>query len=105
MSDYMKCLFIKTIVLLKPTEYARTSIIYTVSTYDEYPETNIFKLKYKGVLVDLYWMEDNQVDYVKLMLVLDKYTDDATKNNNSLANSKIRVLVELTPKNIRQTLQ
>ncbi|NOY72591.1 MAG: hypothetical protein GXP14_09485 [Gammaproteobacteria bacterium] len=77
----------------------------TVSTYDEYPETNIFKLKYKGVLVDLYWMEDNKVDYVKLMLVLNKYTDDATKNNNSLTNNQIKVLVELTPKNIRQTIQ
>jgi len=77
----------------------------TVSTYDEYPETNVFKLKYKGEVVDLYWVEDNRVDYVKLMLVLEKYTGDALKNNNSLINSQFRVLVELTPKSIRQTRQ
>jgi len=75
----------------------------TVSTFDEYPETNVFKLKYKGEIVDSYWMEDNKTDYVKLMLVMEKYTGDALKNNNSLINFQFKVLVELTPKSIRQT--
>ena len=77
----------------------------TVSTFDEYPETNVFKLKYKGEIVDSYWMEDNKTDYVKLMLVMEKYTGDALKNNNSLINVQSNILVELTPKSIQQTRQ
>lgn len=76
-----------------------------VSTYDEYPETNVFKLNHRGVLVDFHWVEDSQTDYVKLMLVMNKYTTEALENNKNLVNVQSNISVELTPNTISQIIE
>jgi len=76
-----------------------------VSTFDEYPETNVFKLKHKGVLIQAVWLKSSKVDNVKLELIMDKYTQAAQKNNKKLINVRSVVLVELSIKSINITIE
>lgn len=67
----------------------------SVSTFDEYPETNVFKLNHIGSLVTVNWLKESELDHAKISLVLDKYTDEALKNNPALKNQKIKLIVRL----------
>ena len=60
----------------------------SVSTFDEYPETNIYKLKTKGDVVKISWQNETKIDSEKIILVFNKYTSEALKNNNSLINEE-----------------
>lgn len=72
----------------------------TVSTFDEYPEVNVFKLESKGVLAYVKWLPEERYDFVELELTMDRYTQDALRNNKALVNSQSRVLLKLTPTGI-----
>jgi hypothetical protein len=76
-----------------------------VSTYDEYPKTNIFKITQKGVLSNFEWVKDEKVDFVKLALKMDKYSKEAINNNPSLLNVSSVILIELTPKSIHESTE
>ncbi len=74
-----------------------------VSTYDENPETNIFKVSQRGVLSSLEWVKDEKVDYVKLVLKMDKYSKEAINNNPGLFNVSSELFIELTPWSIDES--
>lgn len=76
----------------------------SVSTFDEYPETNIFELKNEGEITDIKWSTSNQVDTALISLTANKYTAEALKNNKELKNSKVTIKLVITPKELKETL-
>ncbi len=75
----------------------QNSYYISVSTFDEFPETNVFKLNMAGDVSRIQWLQENQYDYVEIEFTLNKYTKEAMANNNSLVNTQSKVLVKLTP--------
>lgn len=63
----------------------------SVSTFDEHPETNIYRLKTEGEFVSVNWKKSEDIDTAELDLVLNQYSTMAIKNNTSLNNQKQRV--------------
>lgn len=72
----------------------------SVSTFDEYPETNIYELKTKGEIIKVTWKNEEKIDTATLSLVFNKFTSAAIKNNNSLKNQQSIVHIEVDPSNI-----
>ncbi len=77
----------------------QNSYYISVSTFDEFPETNVFKLNMAGDVSRIQWLQENQYDYVEIEFTLSKYTKEAMANNDSLINTQSKVLVKLTPIN------
>lgn len=77
----------------------------SVSTFDEYPETNIHRLKTKGVIVNLNWENDTAVDSAKLNLVFNKYTSEVLKSNNLLQNKEEIVTITVTSSRISESIK
>lgn len=77
----------------------------TVSTFDEYPETNIYKLKTRGEITDITWLSESKVDTAKLRFFFTKYTDYAMKNNDSLNPEKKSVLIEVSKENLSEVFE
>lgn len=75
----------------------------SVSTFDEYPDTNIYKLKTEGHIVSVSWMSDSEVDTAKLNLVFDEYPEEALKNDNSLRHEERTVNVVVNTNNILES--
>jgi len=72
----------------------------SVSTFDEYPETNIFKLSNRGEVTSVKWLAENKIDYVEIELSLNKYTKEALANNSSLENKVVSVNLKIDPKKL-----
>lgn len=68
----------------------------SVSTFDEQPETNLFKLNMMGEVVDIRWLTEDQSDYAEIEFTLNKYTKEAVENNKSLVNLKSTILLKLS---------
>lgn len=77
----------------------------SVSTFDEYPETNVFQLSVVGEVSDVQWIAEQIYDYVEIQLILSKYTKEALENNKKLTNEKLTILLKLDSKNISETSQ
>jgi len=77
----------------------RNNYYITVSTFDEYPEINVFKLNMVGEITEIHWIQENEYDYVEIEFSLNKYTKDALANNDDLINVHSKVLVKLNPRN------
>ena len=75
----------------------------SVSTFDEYPETNIYQLKTKGEITKITWHTENKADSAKLDIIFTKYTSYAIKNNSSLDAQKEFVQIVVNSKNISET--
>jgi len=75
-----------------------------VSTYDEFPDTNVFQLSNIGVLRNYTWLPDEKTDFVEIEFAMDSYTATALANNKGLKNQPYRVQLQITPKEIKETL-
>ena len=69
----------------------------SVSTFDAYPEANVFKLNLSGEVVDIEWVETDGVDYAELKLVHRPFTEAALSNNSSLTASESVTKLQVTP--------
>ncbi len=76
----------------------------SVSTFDENPETNIYRLSEIGEIVEIKWLASEGVDTAVIELELEKYTKMALSNNPELASERFLLKVTLTPGSIDQTL-
>lgn len=76
----------------------------SVSTYDEYPETNIFELKNTGEIIDVKWSLSNKVDTAVISMTVNKYTTEALKNNKDLKNGKAIINLVITPTKLKESL-
>ena len=66
----------------------------SVSTFDEYPETNIYKLKNKGEIIEVNWKHTDDIDSVELDLVFNQFSMSALENNAALINHEQRVKIK-----------
>ncbi len=69
----------------------------SVSTFDEYPEVNLFELRHQGEVVDIRWLENKDVDSATIEFRMSKYTKEALQNNSALAVEVDVFQVVLTP--------
>lgn len=76
----------------------------SVSTFDEYPETNIFSLKEVGEITGIEWRDSQNVDTAIIDFTIEKYTKAATANNPDLISKAIIVRVTVTPKSMGEML-
>jgi hypothetical protein len=77
----------------------------SVSTFDEYPETNIYFLKTLGEIGKIEWVPTSDVDTAKLELVINRYTRAALSNNNELVNTISIVNLVVTPIEINEIVE
>ena len=68
----------------------------TVSTFDEYPELNVYKLEFTGELIDYQWIEEATSDYVEILFVMRNYRSDAIKNNPKLKGQNFRFIIKVS---------
>lgn len=78
------------------------SYFLSVSTFDEYPETNIFPLSNVGEITDIEWRNSEGVDTAVIDFTIQQYTKAATANNPDLMSSTSVVRVTVTPKSIEE---
>ena len=66
----------------------------SVSTFDEYPETNVYKLKTEGEIISVNWRHTDDIDSAELDLTFNEFSEMAIKNNTSLNNHKQKVRIK-----------
>ncbi len=71
------------------------SYFLSVSTFDEYPEINMYKLKTKGEITKIMWLNESEVDSAKLNIIFTNYTGYAIKNNSALSAKKEAVQIQV----------
>lgn len=76
-----------------------------VSTFDEQPETNVFKLSHQGEVTGVVWKAEDRPDYAEIELSLNQYTGAALKNNKALKNSTTKLLLKLSPNKMEEVVQ
>lgn len=81
----------------------RYTYFLSVSTYDEYPVTNIYKLKTQGEIISIRWENTTMVDTAKLKLTFNRYTNEALKNNKTLKNIEKRIYIEVNAVDIKES--
>ncbi|XPF95645.1 hypothetical protein ACM9HF_06420 [Colwellia sp. RE-S-Sl-9] len=67
----------------------------SVSTFDESPEVNVFKLGVYGEIINTQWLAVNQYDYAEIEVTYNSYTKEAIKNNKALNNVKSTVVLKV----------
>ena len=67
----------------------------SVSSFDETPQTNTYKLKIKGEIVRIDWQNESKNDSAKINVTFNKYTKTALNNNKSLEAEKNTIRVEV----------
>lgn len=77
----------------------------TVSTFDEQPETNVFKLSHEGEVTGVAWQTEDKPDYVEIELALGQYTQAALKNNPALKNTTSKLLLKLSPRAMEEIVR
>jgi hypothetical protein len=76
----------------------------SVSTFDEYPETNIYKLQNEGEITDINWIDTSDIDSAELNLVFNQFSVAALKNNNTLINHQKIVHIKANSSDISETV-
>lgn len=76
----------------------------SVSTFDEYPETNIYALDTAGEIEKIKWVPSPDIDTANLELFVNSYTKDALINNSDLVNNSVTVNIVVTPKEIEESV-
>lgn len=62
----------------------------SVSTFDEYPEINLYELDFEGEVIDITWQYTDIVDEAIVSLTIREYAKAALENNKSLGvNSRV----------------
>jgi hypothetical protein len=56
----------------------------SISTFDEYPEVDVFKLSVSGKISNTEWVVVEQPDYAEIVVTYSEYTDEAYENNKEL---------------------
>lgn len=72
----------------------------SVSTFDEQPEINVFKLPLVGEIVGIDWQQHSGVDEAKFVLSLNQYSAAALKNNPALKNVNSQHTVTVNLKSV-----
>ncbi len=78
----------------------RNNYYISVSTFDEFPQSNVFKLKMVGEVTGIRWLQEDKYDYVEIEFTINQHTKEALSNNPSLVNVETKVLIELEPNNL-----
>ncbi len=76
----------------------------SVSTFDEYPETNIYKLQAEGEITEISWVETSDIDSAELNLTFNQFSVAALKNNKSLINHQKNVHIKANSSEISETV-
>ena len=76
----------------------------SVSSYDEYPEFNLYELDAQGEVGKIIWISTDLIDTAIIEFDMNSYTQHALNNNKQLKNTKKKLRVELTPKRIRESI-
>lgn len=76
----------------------------SVSTLDEYPETNIYKLQTEGEISDINWVDNSDIDLAELNLAFNQFSVMALKNNNTLINHRKIVNIKVSSSEISETV-
>ena len=69
----------------------------SVSTFDEYPVANVFRLTHGGEVRDIRWREDATVDQATVEVTMDRYTAAARRNNPALPYARHTLVLTVTP--------
>ncbi len=77
----------------------RNNYYLAVSTFDEFPESTVFKLKMVGEVIEIQWVRESKYDYVEIEFTLNSYTKEALTNNKSLVKAQKKILLKLQPDN------
>ena len=80
------------------------SYFISVSTFDEYPETNIYKLQTEGEITDISWIHTSDIDSAELNLIFNQFSVAALKNNNALINHQKNVHIKASSSEISETV-
>lgn len=72
----------------------------SVSTFDEQPEINVFKLPLVGEIIGIDWQKHSRVDEEKFEVSLNQYSAAALKNNPALKNVSSRHTVTVNLKSV-----
>ena len=78
------------------------SYLISVSTFDEYPEVQLYKLKAQGEITSINWRKVDKPDYAEIEFSISRYSALALKNNTKLKNSEVIILTKITPKSIEE---
>jgi len=76
----------------------------SVSTFDEFPETNIFPLDTQGVIKEIKWLDSDEIDTANFEFKILNYTDLAIKNNTDLVLIKSLLNVRISPSVIIESI-
>lgn len=74
----------------------------SVSTFDENPETNIYRIREVGEIREVKWLGSDAIDTAVIEFDFGKYTKMAVSNNPELVSEHFRLKVILTPESIDQ---
>lgn len=72
----------------------------SVSSFDEQPEANVFKLPVAGEITGISWHKQSGIDEAKIALAVNQYSQAALKNNPALKNVQSRYLLTASVKNV-----
>jgi len=50
-----------------------------------------FELNVVGEILKIRWIKDDGIDFAKIELIINKYTEEAVANNSLLKNTRIKV--------------
>lgn len=77
----------------------------SVSTFDEFPQSNVFKLKMVGKVTDIHWLKETKYDYVEIEFTINQYTKEALVNNPALVNTSTSVLIKVDPNRLIESIR
>ncbi len=83
----------------------RNSYYFSVSTFGELPESNLFKLSMSGEITKIQWIKNSKYDYAEIEFILNSYTKAALANNKSLVNIQKKVQIKMEPDNFREIIK
>ncbi|NOQ79569.1 MAG: hypothetical protein GQ546_09235 [Gammaproteobacteria bacterium] len=69
----------------------------SVSSFDEYPDINLYKLRSKGEITNINWKKEYKFDYAEIEVDIQNYTIESLKNNSSLSKEKHELLLKISP--------
>lgn len=72
----------------------------SVSSFDEQPQTNVFKLPVVGEITGISWHKQRDIDEAKIEFFVNQFSQAALKNNPALKNSKRQYALTVNLKNV-----
>jgi len=68
----------------------------SVSTFDEYPEVDVFKLSISGKILNTAWIVVEQPDYAEIVVTYSEYTNEAYENNKALDKKLLKTELKIS---------